>query len=246
MKRATTAIVLVGLAAAAGCEEEPTTEAEELAFEDETSSDKATEAEEESDELDGARDSVQDAADVLADMKKDSEVVKLLKQSQGVFLVPSYGRAAAGVGARGGEGVLLAHRDGDWSNPVFYDIGGISVGAQLGAEGGDIAMLLMSEQALHSFMGDNTFSLNAGAKLTLVDYSELARASAGKDVGDVVFWSDTEGAFAGATLSATQISWDDEENPAYYGTQDATADAVLNGKVEGPKNTPLAQALASL
>lgn len=252
MKLSRIASVFLGLALVMGCEEDQATEAteateaEELALEDETSSDKVTRAEEESNAAEEARDTMKKAAATLKQMKQDEALKKLLKQSRGVFIVPEYGRAAAGVGARGGEGVLLAHQDGKWSGPVFYDVGGISVGAQFGAEGGEIAMVLMSEQGLNSFKEDNTFSLNAGAELTFVDYSELSRAAAGRDVGDVVFWSGAEGAFAGVTLSASQISWDDEENPAYYGAQVATAEDILSGNVSGPDDTELQKALAAL
>lgn len=187
---------------------------------------------------------VKDATQTLRKMKADQGVKTLLSKAKGVFIVPDYGRGAVGVGIRGGEGALLAKEADQWNGPLFYDIGGISVGAQFGGEGGEIAMLLMSDQALRAFKADNTFSLNAGAKLTVVDYSALSEASLGKDVGDVVFWSDTEGAFAGAALSATDISWDDEENPAYYGKKVA-ADDVLRGNVPS-KPGPLAQELKTL
>lgn len=186
-----------------------------------------------------------EAAATLQEMKSEPKLRQLLEKSKGVFIVPDYGRGAAGIGVRGGEGVLLAHQGEQWSGPVFYDIGGISLGAQLGAEAGEIAMLLMSEQALNSFRGNNTFSLNAGANLTVVDYSGLSQASLGKDAGDVVFWSGTEGAFAGVSLSATDISWDDDENAAYYGKQQVTPTDVLSGKVKAPPSA-LQQQLSPL
>lgn len=180
-----------------------------------------------------ARELVADAANALENMRSDDELMQLLEKSKGVLIVPSYGRAAVGVGVRGGEGVLLGHRDGEWSGPVFYDIGGISVGPQFGASGGEIAMVLMSEQALAAFEEDENFSLNADAKLTLVDYSGLALASLGKG-GDVVFWSDTEGAFLGAALGVTDISFDDEENQAYYRRGTVTVRDILSGKIAAP------------
>lgn len=176
-----------------------------------------------------ARALVEDATSVVDRMQSDPDLANMLRQARGVFIVPAYGKAAAVVGARGGEGVLLARGDQGWSGPLFYDIGAISVGAQAGAAGGDIAMLLMSERALESFREENNFSLNADAGLTIVDYSARAQASVGK--GDVVLWSDMEGAFAGVALSVTDISWDEEENAAYY-QQQTTPQDVLTGKVE--------------
>lgn len=182
-----------------------------------------------------ARQLVNDAAKTLQQMKQDAELTQLLNKAQGVFIVPTYGRAAVGIGGQGGEGVLLARQDDGWSDPAFYDVGGISLGAQLGAEGGSVAMLLMSKEALDAFKSDNEFSLDAEAKLTLADYSKLARTQLSDLEEDVVFWSNAEGAFAGATLSASGISWDDEENPAYYGKV-TTPEEILSGRLKGPQS----------
>lgn len=181
----------------------------------------------------GTTELLKDAGNTLEQMKSDPQLKKLLTDAKGVFIVPEYGRGGAIVGARGGEGVLLGQQNGTWSSPVFYDLGGVSVGAQFGAEGGEIAMLLMSDQALNSFKGDNTFSFNAEAELTLIDYAKLTGASLGKDAPDVVLWSDMEGAFAGAALAVTDVSWDDDENKAYYGKK-ATPEDILSGKVSKP------------
>lgn len=174
------------------------------------------------------------AAQALKQMKSEPELKDLLSRSKGLFIVPSYGHAAATIGVRGGEGVLVGHQNGTWSRPLFYDVGGVSLGAQLGAEGGTIAMLLMSAASLHPFETDNSFSLNAAAKLTFVDYSAVASRPLDRPE-DVVFWSDTKGAFAGATLSVTNISFDDEASHAYYG-RPVTSRDVLSGKVSGPKS----------
>jgi len=178
---------------------------------------------------------VQKATVTLGKMKKDESLKKLLGDAKGVFLVPEFGRAAAGVGVRGGEGVLIARREGKgWSDPAFYNVGGISLGAQLGGEGGEIAMILMSDDALKPFKNKNSFSLDAGAGVTMVDYSSLAQASTGRDVGNVVFWSSTKGAFVGVNLGASDINWDEEENSAYYGAT-ATPEEALSRAGSAPK-----------
>lgn len=116
-------------------------------------------------------------------------------------------------------------------------VGAVSLAAQVGGTAGEIAMLLMTDDAVASFKDDNNFSLNADAGFTLVDYSARAQESVGKGE-DVVFWSDTEGAFAGVSLSVTDIAWDDEENSAYY-DQAATAEAVLQGELTNPQSGTL-------
>jgi hypothetical protein len=62
----------------------------------------------------------------------------------------------------------------------------------------------MSRSAVDAFKSGNTFSLNAGAGLSIVDYSANGQASRGK--GDFVMWSATAGAYVGATISVTDVN----------------------------------------
>lgn len=183
---------------------------------------------------------VNEARAVVEKMKSDPEVKKLLQQAKGVFIVPTYGRGAWGIGVRAGEGVMLAQSDGKWSNPVFYNLGGFSIGLQGGAEAGSIAMLLMNEKAVNQFMTDNNFSLNASAGLTLVNYTGKAQAAVGK--GDVIVWADTKGAYAGATVGATDIHRDESDTQAFY-KRTATAREILGGAVTSSQAEALKQAL---
>lgn len=186
----------------------------------------------EADDAKEARQLTRDAAATLQQMKGVPKLKGLLSKAKGLFIVPHYGRGAVGIGGGGGEGALVARNGGKWSSPVLYDIGGISVGAQIGAEGGEIALLLMSDQALETFHNTNTFSLNAGATLTFADYSKIAGSSTLGEGQDIVFWSATEGAFAGVALGVTDIAWDDDENKAYFGRA-AEPSEVLSGRVSG-------------
>lgn len=131
-----------------------------------------------------------------------------------------------------------------WSAPVFYDIGSISVGAQAGAAGGSLAMLLMNDEAVSSFHSEDNFSLNAEAGLTVVNWSPEAEASWGK--GDVVVWSDTEGLLGKASLAVEDISWDEEETREYYDDESATPREILAGNVQNPHDTGLQSRLDEL
>ena len=184
---------------------------------------------------------VNEAVSVVQQMGKDPQLKQLMQKAKGIYIVPDFGRGALVVGARGGEGVMLVHQDDTWSGPAFYNMGGISIGAQAGGSAGEIAFLLMSENAVNNFLSQNTFSLNAGAGLTIVNYSANKQASWGK--GDVIVWSDTEGAYAGASVSATDINWDEDSNRQYYNQQQVSPTAVLNGQVTNASAEPLQEAL---
>ncbi|MYM76313.1 hypothetical protein GTP56_29650, partial [Duganella sp. FT134W] len=117
---------------------------------------------------------VTDAMRVVRQLEAEPRMKQLLQQAKGVLIVPAYGRAALGVGAHGGAGLLLLKRaDGSWSGPAFYDLGGLTVGLQAGAEGGALAMVLNNDKAVGEFMKKNNFSLSAAAGLTVFNWSKL-------------------------------------------------------------------------
>jgi SH3 domain-containing YSC84-like protein 1 len=189
-----------------------------------------------------ARQLINEAVKEVQKMEKDPQLKKLMAKAKGIYLVPEFGRGALVVGGRGGAGVVLAHVNGEWTDPAFYDFGTISIGPQVGASGGQVAFLLMSQGAVDQFKSGNKVSLNAGAGFTIVTYSANAQASWGK--GDIIFWSDTAGAYAGVTVSATDINWVDKDNKAFYGKK-VDPSAVLSGKVKTPDAAQLKQVLPS-
>lgn len=194
-------------------------------------------------EMTKAAEHVDKAVQVVHRMEATPEMRALLQRAKGVFVLPRYGEAALGVGARGGAGVLLVRNGNTWSNPAFYHMGGITAGLQAGAQAGAVAFVLNDQKALNSFMRNNKFSLGAEADLTLVDWSRKGAGSAGW--GNITAWSDTEGLFGGAAINLTDIDYDEEQTAAYYNRQVAARD-VLSGKVSNPHADTLRQALANV
>jgi lipid-binding SYLF domain-containing protein len=194
-----------------------------------------------SEQLAEAQNIVGEATNVVQQMQKDSALAKLMQKAKGLYIVPQFGRAGLIVGGRGGAGVVVAREAGRWSSPAFFDMGAISVGAQAGASGGSIAFLLMTDNALNSFKSENSFSLNAGAGLSIINYSANAQASWGK--GDIILWSNTEGLYAGATVSVSDINWDDDSNAAFYGRPDIKPGDLLSGTITSQRANGLQVAL---
>ena len=185
---------------------------------------------------------VQEAVKVVGQMKSDDGLANLLAKAKGVYIVPDFGRAGLIVGGRGGAGVMMAKNGkGEWTDPGFYDFGAISLGAQAGVSAGSVAFILMSDDAVQQFRDDNSFSLNADAGLSIINYSANAQAAAGK--GDIIFWSDTEGAFAGAQIGISDVSWADDNTQAFYG-QKVTPQKLLSGDITVDKADRLKSALS--
>jgi lipid-binding SYLF domain-containing protein len=159
---------------------------------------------------------ISDAVGVVHTMSNETGMSALLGRARGVYIVPTYGRAALGVGGAGGAGVLMARRaDGTWGNPAFFDIGALSIGLQAGAEGGPLAFVLLNQKALDSFRNRNNFSLSADAGLTVVNFARMAQ---GSTAGDVVVWSGNKGLFGNAaTVGVNDIRYNQRLTESYYG-----------------------------
>ena len=169
---------------------------------------------------------VTDAVKVVQRMLEETRMKDLLQQAKGIFIVPTFGRAAVGVGASGGVGLLLTRRaDGNWSDPAFYNIGGLSVGAQVGAEGGALAMVLNNDKAVNKFMQKNAFAVNAAAGLTLVNWSKIAQGNLGD--GDVVVWASTKGLYGNlVAVGVSDIRFNQNLTNAYYHQSVSVAEAL--------------------
>lgn len=184
---------------------------------------------------------VQESAKVLQEMQSDPDMRRVLDEAEGVFIIPDYVTAALIIGGSGGEGVLFTRDNSEWRNPAFYDIGELDIGVQAGVSAGSIAMVLNNAEALNSFESDNNFALNAAAGYSVLNWSERAQAQAGLE-GDLIVWTDTEGLLGELSIGVSGISFDEEENQAYYGQQ-ASAQEILNGSVQDPQEQMLQQAL---
>jgi SH3 domain-containing YSC84-like protein 1 len=186
---------------------------------------------------------VSDAVGVVHTMSNETGMPALLGRARGVFIVPTYGRAALGVGGAGGAGVLMARRaDGTWGNPVFFDIGGLSIGLQAGAEGGPIALVLLNQKAVDSFRNRNNFSLSADAGLTVVNFARMAQ---GSTAGDAVVWSGSKGLFGNAaTVGINDVRYNQRLTEAYYG-KPVTALQALDSTETNPQADALRKVLGS-
>lgn len=183
---------------------------------------------------------VQDATSLVDQMKQDQQIAGMLSDAKGVYIVPEFGRGAFIVGAAGGAGVMTAQQAGSWSSPAFYNFGSISLGAQAGGSGGSIAFLLMSDEAVNAFKGDSEVTLSAEAGYTIVDASANTQGAWGD--ADVIVWSDTVGAYAGATVSVSNVNWDEDSNRAFYG-KEVELSQLLSGEVKDPTAQQLTEAL---
>lgn len=189
-----------------------------------------------------AQQQLQQAVQVVQRMKSDPHVAELLQNARGVFILPHRGRAAAGIGAKDVEGLLVTRGGSGFSDPVFYEVGGLSVGAQAGGPGDDVALLLMTDKAVREFRSGKNLSLDADAGVRTRASSGRDRQARGKGQ-EILVWSGAQGVNAVASVALADIVLDQQANRAYYGRDQLTASAILDGQVENPHNNILGRVL---
>jgi SH3 domain-containing YSC84-like protein 1 len=188
-------------------------------------------------DLPGPDRTIREAKDVLAKMRQDPDMATALPRARGIFLVPGYATAALVIGGAGGSGVMLEHQNGSWSAPVFFNIGSASLGLQAGVAVGPMALLLMNEDAVLPFHDVSNFSLDAEAGLTVLNWSAVTEATAGR--GDVVVWSDMTGLVGDLSVAVTNINFDEDRTSRYYRQRVVSPTDVLTGAVEDPHDETL-------
>jgi lipid-binding SYLF domain-containing protein len=188
---------------------------------------------------------VDQSTQVVQRMQQDQNLRPVLARAQGVLIIPNYSKGAFIVGGKGGEGVLLVHENGGrWSSPAFYGLSGAGIGAQVGGEGGPIAYILMSPNAVRSLVSKNNVSLNANSGFTIATWSGKTQGNIG--TADVVLWSGAKGALGSAAVGASNLSQDRAANDQYYRAKNLNTVAVLQGRVSNPGAAPLQQSLSAL
>ena len=187
---------------------------------------------------------VSKATEILQKMESDPNLKNVLRQARGIFIAPNYAQGGLGIGAKGGQGIVMVKNGNTWSDPAFYDFGGLSIGLQAGFEGGQMAFIMTNQKAVEHFARKNNFDVNAGAGLTVLDWSKMAQTDFGR--ADVIAWSDTKGLFGGAAVGLQDVRFDESDTTAFYGRAVST-DEIFSGKILAPreKTSSLKKALVA-
>ncbi len=142
--------------------------------------------------------------------------LELLEKAEAIGVFPNVVKAGFILGGRGGDGVVARRTANGWSAPVFYNIGGASFGAQIGAKKTDYIMLFMNEGALRDLLDDKLefegdLSFAAGPVGRTVGAGTNLTADAG-----ILIYSRSEGAFIGASIGGAVLTADNSINEAFY------------------------------
>ncbi len=150
----------------------------------------------------------------------------LLDKAEAVAVFPGVIKGGFIVGGRGGKGVISRRVAGGWSAPAFFDLGGGSIGLQIGVASTDYILLFMNEGAVGSLLKDK-FEIGGEGSAAAGPVGRSASASTDARMSaQILSYSRSRGAFAGLELKGVVIKADNEDNNQVYGM---TARDILTG-----------------
>lgn len=140
----------------------------------------------------------------------------LLDRAEAIAVFPGVIKAAFIIGGRGGQGVISRRVRGGWSAPAFFNLGGGSIGLQIGASKTDYVMLIMNDEGVRGLMEDK-FEVGGEAGVAAGPVGREAAASTNitLDAG-ILSYSRSKGLFAGVALKGAVINPDNDLNEAVY------------------------------
>ncbi len=141
----------------------------------------------------------------------------LLDRAEAVAVFPGVLKGGFIVGGRGGSGVISRRVAGGWSAPAFFDLGGGSIGLQIGVASTDYILLFMNEHAVDSLLSDK-FEIGGEGSAAAGPVGRSASASTDARMNaQILSYSRSRGAFAGLELKGVVIKPDNEDNLQVYG-----------------------------
>jgi lipid-binding SYLF domain-containing protein len=162
----------------------------------------------------------------------------VLAKSKCVIVIPSVKKAGFIIGGRYGRGYATCRTSNGWSAPAPIFLGGGSYGAQIGAEGVDLVLLVMNDKGMEKLLSSKfEIGVDASAAAGPIGRS----ASAETDVklnAEILSYSRAKGLFAGIELNGAKLKQDVDTTKELYGKVIPFKD-LLSGNVPTP---PAAQA----
>ena len=164
-----------------------------------------------------------------------------MHKAKGFLIIPELLQGAWFIGGSGGRGVLVVRgKDaGDWSQPVFYTIGSLSLGFQFGGEKSEIVMMVFTQKGLERLYS-SSFKFGGDASIAVGPVG----IGQGVDVmTDFVSFVRSKGAFAGVSMEGAIVKVNHDWNEAYYGKKVSPIGIVKEKSVSNPGSAELRKAI---
>ncbi len=161
----------------------------------------------------------------------------LLTNAEGIAIFPGVVKVGFLLAGRHGHGVLLVRQtDGTWSNPIFLQLTGGSIGWQAGVESTDVVLVMKTPRSVAAILNGSRFTLGGDASVAAGPVGREAAASTDLQLqAEIYSYSRSRGLFAGVALNGTVISIDNLADTNYYQAGGILASQILaNNQLPAP------------
>src|SRR5688572_15527941 len=139
----------------------------------------------------------------------------LLRKAEAIGVFTNVKKGGFIIGGTGGDGIIARRTSKTtWGPPVYYDIGGADIGLQIGAKQSDFILVFMTQSALDDLL-DDELELGAALGIAAGPVGETAAVTTGTD-SNVYVYSNSGGAFAGASIGGGSVKANNSINEALY------------------------------
>jgi SH3 domain-containing YSC84-like protein 1 len=150
-----------------------------------------------------------------------------------VAVVPSLKKAAFGIGAQYGQGVVTCRTGHGWSGPVFIRMAGGSFGFQIGAQGTDLVLVAVNQHGMQDLL-KSKFKIGGDAAAAAGPVGRNAQATTSLNMSaELLTYSRSKGLFAGIDLDGTSVSQNQDDTNVLYGSN-LSFHQILAGQVPVP------------
>ena len=182
---------------------------------------------------------LQKAADVINEIMGTPEKGipgDLLNKAVCVAVIPSYKKAALGIGGAGGKGAIICRRGGNgpWGAPSMFSTGGLSIGLQIGGSATDMVLVVMNSKGAMKLLQSKS-KLGVDASVAGGPVGRTAQAATDLQLhAEILTYSRSRGAFAGVSLEGAVLKQDGDGNERLYGRKVEPKDILFKGAVGVP------------
>lgn len=142
----------------------------------------------------------------------------LMRDAQGVAVIPHVIKVGFAVGGRFGQGVVFGRcPDGTWGNPMFINLTGGSFGWQIGVESTDVVLVFKTKRSYQRLI-EGKSKLTLGADVAVAAGPVGRQAEAGTDVklqAEIFSYSRSRGLFLGVSLEGAALTPNGRANLAF-------------------------------
>jgi lipid-binding SYLF domain-containing protein len=175
------------------------------------------------------------ASQVLNDaLGSPDEVVpsRLLERAYGIAVVPDVTKVAFFFGGRRGNGVLVARdANGHFSDPLFVNLTGGSIGFQWGVQSTDVILVFTTKRSIDR-IASGQLTLGADASVAAGPVGRTASAGTNPTLtAEVYSYSRSRGLFIGVALDGSALTIDNNADARFYDKGVINAYDIINGTV---------------